>query len=94
MQNEPNLWAGGPGIADWRLRIADRKVLAGAGAGGKMRKTNPICPGWGVKRAKRTQFRPPTGGWRRELCKTKPNLGGLGYVGKDRCRVGRGPAQE
>jgi hypothetical protein len=28
----------------------------------------------------------------RKLCKTKPNLGGLGYVGKGRCRLGGGSA--
>jgi hypothetical protein len=44
------------------------------------------------KCAKRTQFRPAAGGGRRELCKTKPNLGGLGHVGKESCcvRPGRG----
>jgi hypothetical protein len=45
-----------------------------------------------AKCAKRTQFRPAGGGWRRKLCKTKPNLGGLGYVGKGSCRVRRGSA--
>jgi hypothetical protein len=44
--------------------------------------------------AKRTQFRPGAGVSRRESCRTKPNLGGLGYVGKGGCRVGCGSAGE
>jgi hypothetical protein len=38
--------------------------------------------------AKRTQFRPAAGGGWKKLCKTKPNLRGLGYVGKGHRRVG------
>jgi hypothetical protein len=48
--------------------------------GAKMRKTNPISSVAGVRR--------------KESCKTKPNLGGLGYVGKRGCPVGRGSARE
>ncbi len=47
-----------------------------------------------AKCAKRTQFSPAAGGSRRKSCKTKPNLGGLGYVDKGSCRVGRGSAGE
>jgi hypothetical protein len=45
-------------------------------------------------RAKRTQFGPAGGGRRRKLCKTKPNLGRRGYMGKGTRRVGRGSAGE
>jgi hypothetical protein len=73
-----------------------------ARAEGQMRKTNPIWSGGDsleVKRAKRTQFRPGgqgDGGEKRltaslQTCKTKPNLGGLGYVGKGGCRAGVAP---
>jgi hypothetical protein len=60
-----------------RLRIADCRLRVERGREGV--------------RAKRTQFRPPGGRWRRKPCETKPNLGGLGYVGKDH-RVGCGSA--
>jgi hypothetical protein len=59
--------------------------------GGITCKTNPIWSGRGrtpeTKCAKRTQFRPGAGGRRMELCKTKPNLGLLGYMGKGSCPV-------
>jgi hypothetical protein len=45
-----------------------------------MRKTNPISPG--------------QRGRRKKLCRTKPNLEGLGYVGKGGQPVGRGSAEE
>jgi hypothetical protein len=62
--------------------------------GAKMRKTNPISPRRGGKRAERTQLGPPEGPGRRKMCETKPNLEGLGYVGKGRRRVGHGPGGE
>jgi hypothetical protein len=48
----------------------------------------PNEPKSGSNRAKRTQFRAAAGGGRRKTCKTKPNLGKPGYVGKGRRRVG------
>jgi hypothetical protein len=48
----------------------------------------------GAKCAERTQFGPAGDMWRRKSCKTKPNLGRLGYVGRDSCHVERGSAGE
>jgi hypothetical protein len=75
------------GARDCGLRIADSKRPAWMASA--QNEAN-----LGSKRAKRTQFLPAAGGGRRELCETKPNLGGLGYVGKGSRRVGRGSAGE
>jgi hypothetical protein len=67
VQNEPNFGAGGPPIADWRLRIADWKTPAGMASaqnednfGTESCETNLISPGWGRasegKCAEQTQF--------------------------------------
>jgi hypothetical protein len=73
------------------------------GPGGrKMRRTNPICPGqtWRARtgvsgqkgpasRALTSNFKPQTSHCPHgKLCKTKPNLEGLGYMGKGHRRVG------
>jgi hypothetical protein len=89
--------AGGPAIADLGLRIEGCRPRAGAG--GKMRKTKPIGPGWRVnaqneanwarpegKCAKRTQFGRATGA----RCRAGPARSGIACRGNP--RSGRGQA--
>ncbi len=92
-----------PGHATWG-------VARGAGDVGQMRKTNPICPAragrsclvprpsaLALRRRRLCKTNPIWPGRRRvmeETCKTKPNLGGLGCMGKGGRRVGRGSPGE
>jgi hypothetical protein len=93
---------------DFRLRLralhvsvvticAKRTQFPARSGSPRSRGRGPIMqnePNLGSHRAKRTQFRPAAGGRRRKLCKTKPNLEGLGYMGKGCRHVGRGSAGE
>jgi hypothetical protein len=67
----------------------------GADAGNKTRETNPIPKGRPVGRIPIIPlFHHSTIPMRRWSCKTKPNLGQLGYAGKGSYRVGHGSAGE
>jgi hypothetical protein len=62
-----------------------------ARAGGKCAKRSQTWRDWGMRAKLILGRRSASHG---ETCKTKPNLGGVGYVGKDCCRVGCGSAGE
>jgi hypothetical protein len=80
MRKTNQIWPARPEMgAGWRVAIPGRRAIVRNEAN------------FGSNRAKRTQFGPAAGTRRRKLCKTKPNLGGLGYAGKG-CRMGRGSA--
>jgi hypothetical protein len=103
-QNEPNFarpgTAGGGNHAkrsqtwrDWGTWAKAVLVWGVARPWSRTCETNPISPccrrSPEAKCAKPSQFGPAAGVWQKELRKTKPNLGGLGCVGKGRSRVGR-----
>jgi hypothetical protein len=76
--------------------VGQRRLSCGAWSGSETCETNPILaerPGMGAGSpgrdapaesdcAKRTKFCPAGSRRRSKLCKTKPNLGGMGYVGR------------